>query len=445
MHASSFLLAVAQGFLESGRVWLYVGFLVFVFVVLALDLGLFHRHARTIGAGRALLFTAGTVVMALTFAGWVYWAYERDWLGIAQDRRGEGEAAAIQFVTGWIVEYSLSLDNILVIAIIFQHFRVPREHQHRVLFWGVLGALVFRGVLIGAGAALVQSFEWILYVFGAILLLTAAKLLLNTSSSPDPDKTLAARLAKRIFPLSPDYEGESFFTRTSSAHPGRLAMTPLFLVLCVIETTDIVFAVDSIPAVFAVTSDPFLVFTSNVFAILGLRSLYFALEAVIDRFRYLKMSLVTVLGFIGLKMLIGGFVHIEPLHSLLVVAFTLTVGLVASIVMNRLESFEKRLAPAALAETADAVLRHAKRTFLFVYALTILAFGLVARLVPGMPGIPVMLVGLGVLISEFVWAAVLLKKMKSKADQFAAAAASAPAAREHHAPDATGDDSDGTL
>lgn len=314
--------------------WVWGGFIAFVLFLLAADLGLLNRKAATISAGRAMFFTGGTIVMALGFSVFVYWAYDTDWLGIAGARVGEGRAAAVQFLTGWMVEYSLSLDNILVIAIIFQHFRVPREQHHRILFWGVLGALVFRGLLIGAGALLVQSFSWILYVFGGVLVLTAIRLLVSDSAPPDPDKTIAARLARQFFPLSPAFDGGRFFTRSSPAHPGRLAMTPLFLVLCVIETTDIVFAVDSIPAVFAVTSDPFLVFTSNVFAILGLRSLYFALEAVIERFRYLKISLVVVLGFIGVKMLVSGIYHVEPVHSLAVVVATLAAGLVASIVHN---------------------------------------------------------------------------------------------------------------
>jgi len=353
MLTSILALASSDGFVASGRVWLYVGFLAFVFVVMALDLGVFNRGARTISAARALKFTAGTIVMALAFAACVYWGYERNWLGIAGDLSGKGHAATVQFITAWLVEYSLSLDNILVIAIIFQHFRVPREQQHRVLFWGVLGALTFRGILIGAGSLLVQSFSWILYVFGAILLLTALKLLFGSDAPPDPEKTLASRLARRVFPLSPDFDGEHFFTRSSAAHPGRLAMTPLFLVLCVIETTDVVFAVDSIPAVFAVTSDPFLVFTSNVFAILGLRSLYFALEAVIDRFRYLKVSLVVVLGFIGVKMLISGFYHIQPVHSLLVVVLTLATGLVASVVRNRQEGRGAAGVPAPSVQPPD--------------------------------------------------------------------------------------------
>jgi len=406
-------------FVASGRVWLYAGFLAIVFAFLAVDLGLFNRKARVVGAPRALAFTGATVVMALGFAAFIYWAYQRDWLGIAGPRHGEGEDASIQFITGWLVEYSLSLDNVLVIAIIFQHFRVPREQQHRVLFWGVLGALFFRGVLIGAGALLVQSFSWILYVFGAILLVTAIKLIIGGGSPPDPSRTIAARIARRLFPLSAAYDGEHFFTRTAPEHPGRLAMTPLFLVLCVIETTDIVFAVDSIPAVFAVTTDPFLVFTSNVLAILGLRSLYFALEAVINRFRYLKASLVIVLGFIGLKMLLSAVVHIEPVHSLIVVTFTLTVGVAASIVRNRLEGLEARLSPADLAGTARIALRRARRTFLLLLGATGAACALIAAFAPGIQWTAVVIGGAALVVAEAVWAAVLLKGMRLRAEEFA--------------------------
>jgi tellurite resistance protein TerC len=218
-----------------------------------------------------------------------------------------GQQEAVEFLTGYIIELSLSMDNVFVMALIFAYFRVPSQYQHRVLFWGILGALVMRGVMIVLGAALIQRYNWMLYVFGAFLLFTGLKMLFADDESVHPEKNPVLRLARRFFPVSSDFDGHKFTT----VMKGRMALTPLALVLVVVETTDLIFAVDSIPAIFAVTTKPFIVFTSNVFAILGLRSLYFALAGMIEYFRYLKVALSIVLAFIGVKMLLDPHEH-EP-------------------------------------------------------------------------------------------------------------------------------------
>ncbi len=356
------------------QMWLYAGFVAFVLVMLALDLGVLNRGSKVFSAKRALAFTGVTIVLALMFAGFVYWAYESDFAGLgsrfaqldspvpahaadaaaqsaaqsADQPSGQsiGRQAAMQYITGWLVEYSLSLDNIFVIALIFGFFKVPAMYQHRVLFWGVLGALILRGIMIAAGAALLTRFNWMIYIFGGFLLLTAVKLLLSGEGEVHPDRNWAVRIARKFYPVSPDYDGKNFFT----THNGVRAMTPLFLVLLVVETTDVIFAVDSIPAIFGITRDPFLVFTSNVFAILGLRSLYFALAAVMGLFRFLKQSLVFVLAFVGVKMLLAGVYHIDAIVSLAIILGILGVGVLASLIARK---------PAEQPSTDDGSMPHA--------------------------------------------------------------------------------------
>lgn len=310
-------------------IWLWVGFIVLVLFLLALDLGVFNRNDHAPSLRESLGWTAFWIGLALCFNFGVYHIYHSDWMGIATASTPplSGKQAALQFLTGYLVEKSLSLDNIFVIALIFGYFSVPLKYQHRVLFWGILGALVMRGVLILAGAALIQEFTWTVYVFGAILLFTAAKLLVARDGEIEPEKNPLIRLARRWFTVTADFEGSSFFVQRN----GRRAVTPLFLVLLLVESTDLIFAVDSIPAIFAVTTDPFLVFTSNIFAILGLRSLYFALAGLLPRFRYLKMSLVFLLAFIGVKMLL---VHHYPMPTWVSLSFIcgiLSIGVIASV------------------------------------------------------------------------------------------------------------------
>jgi len=343
-------------------VWLYVAFILGVLALLALDLGVLNRRARVIGAREALAWSAAWITVGLAFAVFVYFAYQGHWLGLGRDvdpadgRINDGWTATTKYLTGYVVEKSLSLDNIFVIAMIFAFFGVPAMYQHRTLFWGILGALVLRGVMIGVGAELVAAFHWILYVFGALLILTAVKMLWLGDAPREPHRNPIVRLARRVVPVTERFHGAHFLVRAGSppsaaaatpdaprhadaavaaARPATLMLTPLALALVTVETTDVVFAVDSIPAVFAITADPFLVFTSNVFAILGLRALYFALAALIGKFRYFKVALAIVLAYIGVKMLIAGYIPIPTTVSLVVIAAVLVGGALTSALVVR--------------------------------------------------------------------------------------------------------------
>ena len=301
--------------------WHWAGFILIILVFLALDLGAFHRHARAVKFREAAAWSVLWVALALAFGfSMIFW-------------RGHEDAEA--FTAGYLIELSLSLDNILVIALIFAWFRVPAEFQHRLLFWGVLGALVMRGAMIAVGVALIHQFEWVLYVFGAFLVFAGAKMFFSKQEMMRPEKNIMLRLVRKIFPVAPDFDGQKFFTRLG----GRFALTPLALVLLLVETTDLIFAVDSVPAVFSVTRKAFIVFTSNVFAILGLRSMYFLLVGALGYFRYLKIGLSVVLAFIGAKMLLDPHDHppqwfqveIPTNVSLLIVAAILLISIALSV------------------------------------------------------------------------------------------------------------------
>ena len=307
----------------SESVWPWVGFLVFVLVMLAIDLGVFNRTAHVVAPKEAARWSALTVVLAMIFASGIAWG----WLPVGV----EGKAKALEFVTGYLIELALSVDNIFVFVLLFSYFKVPPKYQHRVLFWGVLGALVMRGAMIGAGALLIERFHWIIYVFGAFLVFTGVRMATQDEMDIEPESNPALKLMRRFFPVSPVYHGQNFFIREEVGGRMRNVATPLFDVLVLVETTDLIFAVDSIPAIFAVTRDPFLVFTSNVFAILCLRSLYFLLAGVIDKFHLLKLGLSIVLVFIGVKMLLSGFYHIPIGVSLGVVAGVLGLSVVGSL------------------------------------------------------------------------------------------------------------------
>jgi tellurite resistance protein TerC len=311
-------------------IWIWLSFIAFVLAMLALDLGVFHRKAHVVSVREALAWSAVWVALGLSFSAFIYFAYEGHWMGLgttadaADGTRNDGSTATIKYLTGYIVEKSLSVDNVFVIAMLFGFFAVPAMYQHRVLFWGILGALVMRGAMIALGAKLIAEFHWVLYVFGVFLIVTAGKMLLMKTDHADPSQNLVVRWTRRLFPVTSRFHGEHFLVCAGSAasheselpgglpiddeaadraKPGTLMLTPLALALIMIETTDLIFAVDSIPAIFAITADPFLVFTSNVFAILGLRALYFALAGMMDKFRYLKVSLALVLAVVGTKML----------------------------------------------------------------------------------------------------------------------------------------------
>ena len=297
--------------------WQWVLFITCILFFLALDLGVFHRRAHVVGFREALAWTSVWVSLSLLFGF------------IIAPRMVEGwtQRETLEYLTGYLVELSLSMDNVFVIAMIFGYFRVPAQYQHRVLFWGILGALVMRGIMIAAGTALVQRFMWTLYVFGAFLVVTGIKMLFSREEGVHPERNPVIRAAQRIFPVSPNFEGQRFFTRLN----GRRAITPLMLVLLMVETTDLIFAVDSIPAIFGITTNPFIVFTSNVFAILGLRSLYFVLANLIAYFRYLKTGLSVVLVFIGVKMLLDPHGR-PPQWWQFDVPTTVALGVVAGII-----------------------------------------------------------------------------------------------------------------
>ena len=344
------------------------GFLLLIAIFLALDLGVFHKTNETPTAKSALKWTGIWFSVAMTFNVAVYFIYEAHFLGLGLTGGGDsgldklaGKEAALQFFMGYIVEQSLSLDNIFVMALIFKFFRVAGDMQHRVLFWGILGAIVLRITMILLGAALVTSFKWSIQIFGVILVYTAIKMAMSKGDDDfDPEQSSVVKLARRLIPISPKPDGAKFFTDVD----GKRVATPLFLVLLVIEGSDVVFAVDSIPAVFGVTREPFIVFTSNIFAILGLRSLYFALASMLRQFAYLKYSLIAVLLFVGVKMLISIWYHIDSVVSLGVIVGTLAAGVVASRVLKKEDDVDEEPPPssAAVTETETPAAKDAEGT-----------------------------------------------------------------------------------
>jgi tellurite resistance protein TerC len=300
-------------------IWGWVGFNVVVLAILALDLGVLHRKSEKVSLREAAIWSGVWVALSLSFAFAVY--------------RTLGKQSGLEFLTGYLIEYALSVDNIFVFVLIFSYFNVPEKYQHRVLFWGIIGALVLRGVMIVAGSALVTRFSWTLYIFGAFLVFTGLRMALQKGDSVyDPQRDPVLRLSRKIIPVTDDYRGKKFFVREPDASGRvRTAATPLFIVLMIVDTTDIIFATDSIPAIFAVTRDPFIVYTSNICAVLGLRALYFLLANVVDKFVYLKLGLSVVLIFIGAKMLLEQLLHIPILASLGVVGVVLGTSILASL------------------------------------------------------------------------------------------------------------------
>jgi tellurite resistance protein TerC len=312
------------------------GFLALFLGLLFLDLSVLHRESAALSVRQALFWTAVWVSVAASFTIVVYGLYEYRWLGFTPGP-GVGEGgdfgrdAVLQFVTGYVLEWSLSVDNIFVIAVIFSYLKIPSHFQYRVLFWGIVGAIVLRGLMIAAGTTLLHHFDWMFYVFGAILLVSALRMLRSGDDVHDVAHSFPARLVRRFVPVTGEIERARFFVR----HEGKLSATPLFVALVMVELTDVVFAVDSIPAILAVTRDPFLVFTSNAFAILGLRSLYFAVAGLMAMFRYLRYSLVAILAFVGMKMLLVGHYHVANHVSLMIILATLALGIVASMWASR--------------------------------------------------------------------------------------------------------------
>lgn len=310
--------------------WMWLTFIVIVIALLALDLGVLHKDSREIGIKESFALSAFYITLGLLFGGWV-------WLQ-------SGQQAGLEYLTGFVIEKSLAMDNIFVIAMIFGYFAIPRAYQHRVLLWGILGVIVLRGIMIAAGAALVESYGWVLYLFAAFLIFTGIKMLMSADEEYDVSGNPVLKFLRRRLPITEGLRHEHFFVRESDKKGQlRTFVTPLFLALVMVELADVVFAVDSIPAIFAITTDPFIVYTSNIFAILGLRALYFALSAMIHRFAYLKYALSVVLIFIGAKIFVAdmlGLAKIPPMISLSVTLGILAAGILGSLWATRHDSEE---------------------------------------------------------------------------------------------------------
>jgi len=305
--------------------WIWIIFIACILVFLALDLGVFNKENHVIKTKEASIWTAIWVTVALSFSGVIYWLFAN---GMVENPTSlTPNKAVLKYITGYLIELSLSVDNVFVIAVIFASFKIPPIYQHRVLFWGILGAIVFRAIMIFFGVALITRFEWIIYVFGVFLLYTAYKMLQGEEEEFKPKKSFVFRQIKKIYPITGAIQGDQFFVKRM----GIKAATPLFVALIVIELTDILFALDSIPAILAITADPFIVFSSNILAIMGLRSMYFLISRMLEKFRYINYSLVIILAFVGLKMLASHYIHLPEWVSLAVISAALIGGVIASL------------------------------------------------------------------------------------------------------------------
>ncbi len=308
--------------------WVWFLFIGLILLFLALDLGVFNKEAHVVKTKEASIWTAVWVTIALSFSGVIYWLFSS---GLVENPTGlTPNNAVLKYITGYLIELSLSIDNVFVIAVIFSSFKIPALYQHRVLFWGILGAIVFRGLTILFGVALINKFDWIIYVFGVFLLWTAFKMLKGEDEDFDPKKSFVFRQVKKVYPITGTIQGDQFFVKRM----GIKAATPLFIALVIIELTDILFALDSIPAILAITADPFIVFSSNILAILGLRSMYFLVSRMLEKFRFINYSLVVILAFVGVKMLISHQVELPEWLSLAVISVSLIAGIVASVVIK---------------------------------------------------------------------------------------------------------------
>ena len=314
-------------------VWIL--FIAAILLFLALDLGVFNKTPHIISSKEAGKWTGIFVTLSFLFSGVIYWLYSNNY--IANPDALKPTEASIKFITGYLIELSLSVDNIFVIAIIFSSFRIPQKYQHRVLFWGIIGAIVFRGLMIYFGVLLINKFSWTTYIFGVFLIFTAVKMLFSKEDDKfEPKKSFVYRTLRKIIPVTTHIDGEHFFVKRRHI----TAATPLFVALVVIEVMDVIFAVDSVPAILAITSDPFLVFSSNIFAILGLRSMYFFLSHMLNRFAHLEYSLIAILSFVGLKMLLHDFYVLPEWASLAFIALSLTIGIVVSLKLSEKEDSE---------------------------------------------------------------------------------------------------------
>lgn len=307
--------------------WVWILFIALITIFLALDLGVFHKNDHVIKTKEAGIWTAIWITVALSFSGVIYWLFSN---GLVDNPTGlTPNNAVLKYITGYLIELSLSIDNVFVIAVIFTSFKIPAMYQHRVLFWGILGAIIFRGLMILFGVALITRFEWIIYVFGVFLLFTAFKMLKGEEPHFEPKNSFVFRQLKKIYPITSKMHGHDFFIKRM----GVTAATPLFVALIIIELTDVLFALDSIPAILAITADPFIVFSSNILAILGLRSMYFLISRMLEKFRYINYSLVIILAFVGLKMLFSHYIELPEWVSLTVISVALLGGVLASLMI----------------------------------------------------------------------------------------------------------------
>ena len=310
----------------------WISFLVAILLFLALDLGVFNKNPHIISAKEAGKWSVIWVTMSFVFSGVIYWLYSNQYISNPDGLQPIG--ASIIYITGYLIELSLSVDNIFVIAVIFTVFKIPKKYQHRVLFWGILGAIVFRGLMIYSGVLLINKFRWTTYIFGSFLIFTAAKILFSKDNEKfEPKKSFVYKILRKIIPVTSHIDGEHFFVKRRHI----TAATPLFVALIVIEVMDVIFALDSVPAILAITSDPFLVFSSNIFAILGLRSMYFFLANMLEKFAHLEYSLIAILSFVGFKMLSHDFVEIPEWFSLAFIALSLSIGIIVSLQLSKEE------------------------------------------------------------------------------------------------------------
>ena len=386
----------------------WIAFLLLITVIVFLDLGVFHKESHVVTLPEALGWTTVWVTMALIFNIGVYYLYELNPVGWDMDTAQlTGREAALQYFTGYVVEKSLSIDNIFVIAMVFAHFKVPLAEQHRVLFWGILSAVVLRGIMILGGVAIIERFDWVVYFFGALLLFSAANMAVMRHDNLSPEDNVVIKLVRRFYPVTSEFHGRRFFVNIN----GVRTATPLFLALVLVEVSDVTFAIDSIPAIFAITRDPFIVFTSNVFAILGLRSLYFVLAGLMEKFRYLKMSLVFLLAYIGVKMLLVNHYHIPNEVSLAIIAGILVLGILASTQM--VKDTAVLLSPLAneLGRILDYTYRQGQTAVVLVLTSSMLLVGVSIAYLPAPPWL-VIPAGLGLMIVEFTWSWQWLKRLK---------------------------------
>lgn len=307
--------------------WVWILFISLITIFLALDLGVFHKNDHVIKTKEAGIWTSIWITVALSFSGVIYWLFSN---GLVDNPTGlTPYNAVLKYITGYLIELSLSIDNVFVIAVVFSSFKIPAIYQHRVLFWGILGAILFRGLMILFGVALINRFEWVIYVFGVFLLYTAFKMLKGEDHDFDPKTSFVFRQIKKVYPITSTMHGHDFFIKKM----GITAATPLFVALIIIELTDVLFALDSIPAILAITADPFIVFSSNILAILGLRSMYFLISRMLEKFRYINYSLVIILAFVGLKMLFSHYIELPEWVSLTVISVALLGGVLVSLLL----------------------------------------------------------------------------------------------------------------